>query len=116
MRSLQIDQFEFDDPGSEEHLEIDFCRQSSFPHSNVSAFVGSVVGVEAASALGDPTPFFRIAHRSQIGEYVKRFTNIDIPLHAEWPTYPLAAESWDEIHLVICGPDFFIRYHWSTSA
>lgn len=38
MLSLRIDQFEFDDPGSEESLEIDVSGQSRFPHPDVKAF------------------------------------------------------------------------------
>lgn len=114
MLSLRIDQFEFDDPGSEEALEIDVSRQSSFPHPNVQAFVRSVVGVDAA--LPEPQPFYRVHGRGQVSEYIKRFANIELPLHCDWPTYNLVAESWDQTHLVICGVGMFIRYQWSTSA
>ncbi|WP_143129141.1 hypothetical protein [Variovorax sp. PDC80] len=43
MISLRIDQFEFDDPGSEESLEIDVSGRFKFPHPNVKAFVESTV-------------------------------------------------------------------------
>lgn len=116
MISLRIDQFEFDNPGSEEALEIDVSRQSKFPHPDVGAFVASTVGVQAASALAEPKPFYLVSSRGQVSEYVGRFVNIEIPLHAEWPTYTLVAEPWDQTHLAICGPGIFIRYQWSTSA
>ncbi|MFH1814668.1 MAG: hypothetical protein ABIF28_10965 [Pseudomonadota bacterium] len=116
MISLRIDQFEFDNPGSEEALEIDVSRQSNFPHPDVGAFVGATVGVQAASTLAEPKPFYLVSSRGQVSEYVKRFANIEIPLHAEWLTYTLVTESWDQTHLAICGPGIFIRYQWSTSA
>jgi len=116
MISLRIDQFEFDDSGSEEALEIDVSRQSTFPHPDVAAFIGATVGVQAASTLAEPKPFYLISSRGQVSEYVKRFANIVIPLHAEWHTYTLATESWDQTHLVVRGPGVFIRYKWSTTA
>lgn len=116
MHSIRIDQFEFDDPGSEEAIEIDVARPSKFAYPNVSAFVGAVVGIVAAAALVEPEPFYRVFDRSRTSEYLKRFANIDVPLHADWPTYKLETESRHQTHLVICAPSMFIRYQWSTSA
>jgi hypothetical protein len=116
VRSIKADQYEFDDPGSEESLEIDLSRQENFPHPGVSEFVASVVGVAASSSLGEPVPFYRRGHRSQVTDYLKRFANVDVATHADWPTYELEKESWDQVHLVICAPGMFIRYQWSTSA
>lgn len=116
MLSLRIDQFEFEDPGTEEAVEIDVSRQSNFPHSDVRAFVGATVGARAATTLAEPEPFHLVHDRRQISEYVKRFANIDIPLHADWLTYQLETECPDQTHLAICAPGIFIRYHWSTSA
>ncbi|MGJ7527470.1 hypothetical protein [Variovorax sp. GB1P17] len=116
MLSLRIDQFEFDDPGSEESLEIDVSSQSRFPHPDVKAFVRSTVDVSHASALDEPMPFYRVADRACVSDYLKRFAKVDVPPHCDWPTYLLSKDSWDETHLVICGPTTFIRYHWSSSA
>ena len=116
MISLRIDQFEFDDPGAEESVEIDVSRPSRFPHPDVIAFVAATVGVQAAKALADPIPFHAVDARSQVSGYVKRFANIDTPLHADWLTYQLAPESWDETHLVVHARGVFIRYQWTTSA
>lgn len=116
MRSLRIDQFEFADSGSEESVEIDVSRQSKFPHPDVGAFVASTVGAQAATALSEPKPFHLVPGRGQIAEYVKRFAEIAIPLHADWPTYQLTPESWSDTHVAICAPGIFIRYQWSTSA
>jgi len=116
MLSLRIDQFEFDDPGSEEALEIDVSGQARFPHPDVKAFVGSTLEISRTPALGEPMPFYRVTNRTRVGEYLKRFAKIDVPPHCDWPTYLLSKDSCDETHLVICGPMTFIRYRWSTSA
>lgn len=116
MRSIKVDQFEFENSGSEESLEIDISQQSPFPHPEVQAFVASTIGVAAASSLGEAVPFYRIPCRSQVSEYLRRFAEVDVPLHIDWPTYELEDVLWDQVHLVICAPGMFIRYHWSTSA
>jgi hypothetical protein len=116
MRSIKVDQFEFDDPGSEESLEIQVSRRSQFPHPDVKSFVGSVVNVHVAASLPEPVPFFKVGGRNQISEHLRRFANLDAPLHCDWPSYRLASESSDEVSLIICAPNAFIRYCWSTSA
>jgi len=116
MRSIRLDQFEFDDSGSEEALELDISRQSTFPHPTPHAFVQSTLGVEAAASLGNPQPFFRVPGRGQVSEYLKRYADIDIPPHSDFSTYVLNADSWAGEHLLICGHGVFIRYAWSTSA
>ncbi len=116
MRYINIDQYEFDDSSSEESLEINLSRRSHFPHTDLSAFVVSTVNLAAASSLDEPMPFYKTPSRSQVAEYLKRFANLDVPVHSDWPTYKLERESWDQVHLVICSPEFFIRYQWRTSA
>jgi len=116
MRSYRVDQFEFDDPGTEEAVEIDVSRKSVFPHPNVRSFVGSAVSVQAAEKLPEPTPFNVVHGRAEVCRHVKRFASIEIPLDADWLTYRLATDRPDEILLVICAPGMFIHYHWSTSA
>lgn len=51
MRSPRIDQFEFDDPGSEESLDIDVSSNSKFSHSDVNALIGSTLDASCASVL-----------------------------------------------------------------
>jgi len=116
MRSFRVDQFEFDDPGSEECVEIDVSRQSAFPTPDIRSFVGATVGVQAAAALVEPQPFHRVEGRGQVADYIRRFAGIEVPLHADWPTYTLEAVTWDAVHLVIGAPGLFVRYQWSTTA
>ena len=116
MLSLCLDQFEFEDSGSEEALETDAARQSRFPHPDVASFVGAVIGIAAAASLPEPKPFFRVARRSTAGDYLRRFAQLDVPPRCDWPTCEFDEGSWDEVHLVICGPGVFIRYRWSATA
>ncbi|MCT8176346.1 hypothetical protein [Variovorax sp. CY25R-8] len=116
MFSLRIDPFEFDDPGSEESLEIDVSGRSKFPHPDVKAFVKSTADASQALTLEESVPFYRVEDRWRIAEYLNRFARIDVPPHCDWPAYLLSRELWNETHLVICTPMKFIRYRWSTTA
>jgi hypothetical protein len=100
MRSFRIDQFEFESPGSEEAVEIDIARQSS-PYPDIGSFIGATVGVDAAAALVEPTPFHLMPDRVLVSEHIKRFANIEIPLHSAWLTYQLTADSSDDTHVAI---------------
>lgn len=116
MLSLRIDRFEFEDPASEQMLEIDISRQSKYPFPDAESFVREAVSAHAAANLAESRPFYMISGRAKVSEYLKRFANIEVPLHADWATYLMAEPDWDQVHLVICAPGVFIRYHWSTSA
>ncbi len=57
MRTWSLDQFEFDDPASEEALDIAVAKRSKFPFPDVGEFVASAVGVDASRQLPQPMPF-----------------------------------------------------------
>lgn len=116
MISIRIDSFEFEDPGTEEMVEIDICRRSRRPCPDVNAFVAATVGSQAVASLAEPKTFHAVARRQEISEYIKRFANIEIPPHVDWLTYQLDEGEWDQTHMVICAPGMFIRYCWSTTA
>lgn len=116
MLSIRVDSFEFDDPASEQVIEIDTSRQSKYLLPDVEAFVRVAISDHAAANLAAPRPFYSIPGRVQVTEYLKRFAGIDVPLHVDWVTYPIEEPDWNQVHLVICAPGVFIRYHWSTSA
>lgn len=116
MRNVRVDQFEFDNRGSEESLEIDVAARSRFPHPTLTSFANAVLDAPLAASLPEPLPFFRLTGRDQICAYLLRFASIDVPYHADYPSYLLSGHEFDEFHLLISGPDTFIRYRWSTSA
>jgi hypothetical protein len=114
VRTWTIDQFEFADPADEEHLEIAYSARSSFPIPDVTQFVACAVGVKESEQLAAASPL-RDGAAEPARDYLAKFAGIELPTPCDWPTYDLT-ESPGEIHLVIVGPEFFIRYHWSTSA
>lgn len=116
MRTILVDHFEFDTSSSEESLEICVSRQSAVPHPDLGAFTASVLDPAQRSSIAEPVPFFKVAGRQTVSEYLNRFAGVDVPLHAEWPTYQVEAADWHTLHLILCGPGIFIRYRWATSA
>lgn len=116
MRIVSVDQFEFDDPSTEESLELAISARSTFPHSDVRQFVGAAVGEQAALMLdAAPSPFRESHAYGSVRDYAGRFAGVSIPLDCDWPTYVLA-DGPDEWHLVLCSPTHFISYRWWTAA
>jgi hypothetical protein len=115
MRSWIVDQFEFDNSRSDERLEVDYAASKGFPFPDASTFVASTVGMAAMQKLGEAVPFDERFAYSLTRSYLRQFTGLELPLPCAWPTY-LFSDGPDEWHLVLCGPDCYIRYCWSTSA
>jgi hypothetical protein len=115
MRSWILDSWEFD-PGAEENLEINYAKSGDFPFPDVSDFVASVVGVETASRLGEAVPFDEGFGYGFVRRYLYGFTGLELPSPCDWPTYVLMEDSTYECHIILCGPDCYIRYFWFTSA
>lgn len=115
MKLLSFDQFEFENPDSEEHLEVAVSMRSAFPHPDVCSFVASVVSVAASKELPEAGPFSESKGYGLVRGYLKHFASIALPEPCSWPTYVLN-DTGDEFHAVLCGPETFISYLWSTSA
>jgi hypothetical protein len=113
VRTWTIGSFDFPNPSTEEHLEVALGARSDFP--NVTRFVAAAVGVKESQKLVTATPIQGNWAGEVARDYLSKFAGIELPLPCDWPTYDLG-QGPDEIHLVIAGPEFFIRYHWSTSA
>jgi hypothetical protein len=116
MRSWIVDQYEFDNWGTEENLEINYAKCGDFPFPDVSAFVASAVGVDAASSLGEAVRFDEGFGYGLVRKYLHRFTGLEMPSPCVWPTYVLTEDSNNECHIILCGPDCYIRYSWYTTA
>lgn len=114
VRTWAVDQFEFRDPTGEEHLEVSAALRGDFPFPDVRRFVDSAVGSDASRQLEEPSTFDELAH-GEVRAYLARFCGIEIPSPCSWPTYRIG-DSPDEWHIIICTPDGFIQYRWSTSA
>lgn len=115
MRTIIVDQFEFERPDSEEHLEIATAVKSDFPFPNVQAFVASAVGVADSETLKQPVSFSDKWGNGLVRKYLLEFAGFDLPTPCNWPTYVLK-DGPDDWHLVLCAPDRFVSYEWVTSA
>ena len=115
MKVLSFDQFEFDRPDSEEHLEIAVSLRGAFPHPDVQSFVASAVSVAASKALPEAHPFNEKYGYGLVRQYLHRYAGVVLPEPCSWPTHVLT-NSDNEYHVVLCGPESFICYLWSTSA
>jgi hypothetical protein len=110
-----MDQFEFEEPQSEEMLEVAVASRSGFPFPSVAEFVACAVGQQAARALIAATPFEGLSEKSTVRKYLGQFTNVQLPSPCEWPTYVLR-DVWNECHYILCSPNGFVSYRWTTSA
>jgi hypothetical protein len=115
MRSWILDQFEFENPSTEERLEVNYAKSSDFPFPNVYAFVTAAAGLEPASSLGEAVPFDERFGYGLVGSYLRRFTGLEMPPQCDWASY-LLRDGPDEWHIILRGPDCYIRYYWSTTA
>ncbi len=115
MRTWTIDQFEFEDPQSEEMLEVAIASRGRFPFPSVAEFVAAAVGQDAARSLLDAIPFDERMCNGMVREYLDQFTGTPLPSPCEWPTHVLSDE-WNECHIILSAPEKFISYCWSTSA
>jgi len=115
MLTVTVDQFEFDNPSTEEGLVLSVARKSDFPYPDVSSFVAASVGVEAATALPQPKPFSETLALGFVRPYFSKFAGVEIPNNCNWLTYVLKDEE-NECLLILVGPSHFYHYHWTTSA
>jgi hypothetical protein len=65
--------------------------------------------------LGQPVPFTETLAYGLVRGYLQRFSGIAIPERCTWPTYVLQ-DGPDDWELVMCAPDCYIHYRWSTAA
>lgn len=115
MLSIRVDAYEFDSSSSEESLEIDVARASTYPYTDIGSFIG-LFATGKAAALPCSTPFDELESKAVVREYLARFARLDVPLICDWPVYFLDESSWDQLHMMIESPQHFVRYFWSTSA
>jgi hypothetical protein len=115
MRSWVVDQFEFEEPHTEERLEIHAARRSAFPFPDPASFVAASAGARNAQSLASSVPFAERFAYGMVRNHLLRFAGLELPHQCEWPTFVLS-DGPDEWHLILCGPDQFISYCWSTTA
>ena len=118
MRSWTADADEFDDPDSEQSVQIHCAVRSgrrvpAFP--DAASFVAAVVNDAAARGLGAAVPFNERMRFGAVRKHLDRFAGLSLPVPCDWPTHVLCDE-WNQFHLVLCGPDRYISYFWQTTA
>lgn len=136
MKTIEVDQFEFDNPQTEEHLQIATARRSEWvptvaafaasvgcgnlspailPKGRVDDLAGALAGL--APTLPASQPLNAILGHRQVLSYLKRFAGIDAPEPCDWACWPIPNdEHFIEEKLLIETDDSFISYKWSTSA
>jgi hypothetical protein len=114
MRIVSVDQFEFDNPTTEESLEIAIARKGDFPFLEVMAFIRTRAPLTKPDIPVEPVSFDEKLGYGMVREYAKRFAGISIPTPCDWPTYVLQ-DGPDEWELIICASDHFIHYRWATT-
>ena len=115
MRTIILDQFEFDHWDSEEHLEISIAAKGNFPFPDVASFASAAIGVEHAKKLPDPQAYTDFAGSGNMRDYLKRYAAVTLPDTCDWPMYVIRTDP-NDFDMMLDGPDLFIRYHWETSA
>lgn len=112
MRTIIIDQFEFENPSTEERLEVTTARRSEFPFPNLSSFANAH-GFEGL--LPEAVPFGDLpGSQSEIG-YLRRYAGIEVSEPCLWACRQLPSGE-DARHLLLETEEGFISYKWSTSA
>jgi len=113
MRTLTFDGFEFDNPSTEEHLELWIAAKGDFPFPDVRSFL--TAAAEVATPPGPPIPFHEGHGYAMVRAYLARFGGVVVPRPCDWPTFVLNHDDtdWDAVYE---APGLFIRYHWFTTA
>jgi hypothetical protein len=115
MRILKFDFAEFENPSTEEWLEIAIAAKDDFFYPNVEKFVASAVDVQTSLKIGQPVIFSeKFGYGADVREYLLKFANFSLPSPCAWPTYVLPCEDYED-DIVLCGPEHFVRYYWGTS-
>ena len=115
MKTLVFDQDEFDDPASEQRVEIAISHRKGFPHPTMAKFADAVVGAGWGAKLTAPKAFSAIPTFAGDAEYLTRFSEITVPKNCNWPCV-IVSDEWNERHLLLDLGHAFVSYRWSTSA
>lgn len=115
MRSWIIDQYEFDKVGSEENLEISYAIRNKSPFPNAQKFAEATINANASNVLTESVAFQEYFGYGLVRDYLGRFAGLNIPKPCTWPTH-IISDDIGELDIILCGPNFFIRYYWYTTA
>jgi hypothetical protein len=112
MRTVIVDQFEFESHSTEECVEIASARRTEFPNPDLASFAGAFgVGPDLPQAV----PLDELSGCQEVIEDLRTHAGIDVPAPCSWPCRELP-NGLDGRHLLLETDDGFISYKWSTSA
>jgi hypothetical protein len=99
MRTITVDQYEFESSSSEEFLELWIAARGLFPFRTVQSFIASAVAIESGRNIVQGKAFAEHQRGSMIREYMQRFAGIIVPIPCNWITYELKNDvlDWDAI-------------------
>jgi hypothetical protein len=108
---LTFDSYEFDNPSSEETLELAIASKRHV--RSITDFLPMFV----TGAVTERTmiPLKKLFRSATVGSYLCRFAGIEVPQDCDWPAVILN-DSWDDLDVVMEAPGDFIRFHWWTTA
>ncbi len=109
MRRLSFDQYEFDNPSSEEALEL--AVSSSRQHWPLAAFL-AICG--ASKVVGRPLPA-GWPRWAEVAAAVRERAGIALPA-AEACEGVVLSDDWDDVELGVVAGTVLVWYHWWTTA
>jgi hypothetical protein len=109
VRRHSFDQYEFDDPSSEEALEL--AVSSSRQVWPLAAFL-AVCG--ASERVGRPLPA-GWPRWAEVAAAVRKRAGVDLPA-AEACEVVLLSDDWDDVELAVVAGSVLVWYHWWTTA
>lgn len=118
MRTFIFDAFEFDEPHSEQRLEVAISRRSDWPHSKVEDFVGDVArcaGTPEPALLPAPVSFVSSPTFSTVSRQLERFSLLNVPFDCRWRCFVIADE-WNDLRVVLDTGDLFVSFKWDNTA
>ncbi len=114
MKTLRFDQFEFDDPSSEQWLEIAISERRNQSCPTVQTFVERVIDTRSGP-LPSPRSFSTLTSFGADADFLRRFAGIPVPDACSWTCFVLL-DDWNDRHVILDLGYAFISLHWSTSA
>ena len=109
MRRLSFDQYEFDDPSSEEALEL--VVSSSREIWPLAAFL-NLCG--ASNQVGRPLPA-AWPRWAEVAATVRKRAGIELPAPEACEVVVLS-DDWNDLELAVVAGQVLIWYHWWTTA
>lgn len=116
MKIITLDEYEFENTGSEEFLVIAVAKSNQY--ANLNAFFEVTAKNEEFELKTEPDwgnkiPFKNYRHSSITRQYLNRFIG---KAPSSFAKVVVIHEEWNMQDILVEESGAFIRYYWSTSA